>query len=756
MAYVLFAPRLLLNSFDPSYRLRYYLSCRLGRPVTRRRLHQSTRTLRNARSTDLAGENIYGSQRREGNRLRTHVALRNAKREAGDTEPQPDKIELRNLKKKKRVYEDSLKLFYNDLLGLARKIDRALPRARLVARALQFAQDEFWRTPTRLIPRVMFHAVDLTEGKPEWVELLCANIIKNQRELFLHFVQVKYPALNDWIIEHKREMRNGKIRIPSLPRNQNPWNASVPLKLKLNQEEKREPAEQANPKRVNYLDDPVLWPVVQHETQSYKLKEFDSAITVAPDLRESYAEQNIQHSGHIKKSSKGIKSVSQVAAVPSDLPRPTSSEEFDDHARSDPSPPHSSIEAAFSETLVASPSDLSHAQALTAANDFFLKHFACQLWVGTQWRSRPFHSAFGIVSEVALLSHSCLGKNALLNAIFGAQRSPPNIRKEMIKTMRARSIRAASDAADGLGRSNDDEEKPAVPEMQGGDRSVKLGILNMPAYGYAGQGATPYEIVEYLSIRTGVKAAFVLIDASQDAESCDLQILELLKQYGIFARPVILGADQSHKATSRMDPTTGEKMENLEKIMTDYAPITNVTKTEDNTLGDGKPGALFISPATGEWDSLEQGDATGIDEMRLAILDATGVLSKPKLGENNQTAQPADSQIEVEEPIIDFPSIEPPPKPPRPFNPEIRNPKRKKKPAKKPKAPAPPPIEEQEEEDSEEEDHVDGSSIAATDRAPTRPVFPQYRNPEKTRKREEKKRRAEEEAARLTKLEAGV
>lgn len=680
MAYVPLATRIPSTAFESSYRLSHCLPCRLGRPVARQPFRQNIRTFQHAQSRDPFGRNTDASQRLENDTLPYHVALRNERRRAGDEKLLPDKVELRRLKKQKRVYEDSLKFFYKDLLNLSRKVPRALPRAQLVSKARAFQKwrlrDEDGRSRNRPMPLVLFHAVDLTEGKPEWVELLCANILKNQREPFLFFVQAKYPALKDWIIENKRAMRHGKIRVPNLPKSQDPWHTSVALKLKLIQGEQKEPVEQADPKRIYYLEDEVIRLVVQHKEIAHRLDEYASAIAMSPDSQRRNVEEKFQQSDYNKDSPQntgtlpraGIVASEMASKLASELPSGSSSGKSGDHASPDPFSSRSPNEATSVVHSEASPSLLDHAQALTVANDFFQKHSVCQLWVGTQWRSRPFHGAYGIVSEVALLSRSCQGKSALLNAIFGAQKATAHIRKEMIKTMRAWGIRATEDISDGLDKSNNGNENSAVAEVQGGDRNLKLGILNMPAYGYEGQGATPYEIVEYLSIRQGLKVAFVLIDASQGVESCDLQILELLKQYGISARPVILRADRSRNELSPiMDPGKEEMMKSLDKLLKDYSPTSNTIQTQNDASTDEKPTALLISPATEEWESLDKGDATGIDEMRLAIIDATGILQPPNL------------HTEADDPIIDLPFTEPPPKAPRPIVPKPTESQRKQK-----------------------------------------------------------------------------
>ena len=164
------------------------------------------------------------------------------------------------------------------------------------------------------------------------------------------------------------------------------------------------------------------------------------------------------------------------------------------------------------------------------------------------------------VPEVCILGRSNVGKSSLVNAL--ANRQTSELAHTSKKAGRTRSMNAYS-----LG------PPPRLPkELTGAQYKGKedlpthgFYLVDMPGYGNKSLRTWGQQITLYLTKRTAVKAAIVLIDAKVGPKSNDWEALQLLAKAGLPTTFIITKADKV-KSPNQLDETVNKLLEGTRRL----------------------------------------------------------------------------------------------------------------------------------------------------------------------------------------------
>lgn len=164
-------------------------------------------------------------------------------------------------------------------------------------------------------------------------------------------------------------------------------------------------------------------------------------------------------------------------------------------------------------------------------------------------------------------------------------------------------------------------------EFNGKNRIV---VLDMPGYGKGGREEWGREILKYLEGRKQLKMAFLLVDASHGVKKSDLQLLALFRQKDIPHQVVLSKVDRILFKGSRwpsegaLEARISDLRKQFEEVMDATQPIS---EEESAPLGE------IIAVSAEKWVN---GKRLGIDALRYAMLQATGLQYVPKIKTKEQ------------------------------------------------------------------------------------------------------------------------
>ncbi|KAK6536177.1 hypothetical protein TWF281_000423 [Arthrobotrys megalospora] len=220
-------------------------------------------------------------------------------------------------------------------------------------------------------------------------------------------------------------------------------------------------------------------------------------------------------------------------------------------------------------------------EELKYAARFFEQYPVRFLWGAEEFANIPD----GAVPEVAFLGRSNVGKSSILNALMAQK----GMARTSSKPGRTKQMNAFSV----------------------GD--ARLTLLDMPGYGHGSRESWGREIMEYLRSRKQFRRAFLLIDPIHGFKEVDMMIMEAFADMGIPYQLVLSKTDKLDEPKKKKEklatPQINEVFMDVQGVMRDYG----------GHAGLGEILATSSEPVK-----------KGINDLRWAILRATGLLPKPK------------------------------------------------------------------------------------------------------------------------------
>ncbi|KAL8734674.1 MAG: hypothetical protein Q9166_001330 [cf. Caloplaca sp. 2 TL-2023] len=256
------------------------------------------------------------------------------------------------------------------------------------------------------------------------------------------------------------------------------------------------------------------------------------------------------------------------------------------------------------------------------AENFFLRGEPKILYSSSTFRNVPR----GQVPEVAFLGRSNVGKSSLLNKLMNKNICHISKNPGRTKTMNFFAVGG-----------EDEQGNPG-----------RLTVLDMPGYGHKSRAEWGEEIMKYLTGRkqtSRLVRTFVLIDSMHGVKRSDQALLQALRESAISHQVVLSkidrilfpkGRDPSHLILRRNATALQETAESIK------AGLDAMDVVGPKPLGE----ILACSTMA----SLERGKALGINNLRWAVLAATGLNAKrrsPVLSDNH-TSQEVTSRATLE------------------------------------------------------------------------------------------------------------
>lgn len=232
---------------------------------------------------------------------------------------------------------------------------------------------------------------------------------------------------------------------------------------------------------------------------------------------------------------------------------------------------------------------------LRRADDFFLSYQPQLLYSTTEFRTVKQ----GTLPEVAFLGRSNVGKSSLLNALMRAKICHTSKQPGRTRSMNFIAV--------------------GGPDEEG--NAGRMLVLDMPGYGKGSRPEWGVEVMKYLVGRRQLRRAFVLIDALHGLKRTDVAILRSLRESAI-SHQVIL---------SKVDRILFLRNPSEEKLQRNVAELRRIFEGVRNKIQPGKsdgPEALGEIIAFSADKKLDRDRKVGLDQVRWAILEATGLSDK--------------------------------------------------------------------------------------------------------------------------------
>lgn len=159
-----------------------------------------------------------------------------------------------------------------------------------------------------------------------------------------------------------------------------------------------------------------------------------------------------------------------------------------------------------------------------------------------------------------------------------------------------------------------------------GDKQHRLVVLDMPGYGKGGRAGWGQEILKYLSKRTQLKRAFLLIDSEHGVKTTDEQMLALFREHQVPHQVIMSKADKilfpkgKFPSDEKFSALLAELEYQMEGVQEKIQPHL---EDENASLALGE-----IVSCSSEMKIM--GKAMGIDAVRHAILQAVELEYRPK------------------------------------------------------------------------------------------------------------------------------
>ncbi|KAF2203347.1 P-loop containing nucleoside triphosphate hydrolase protein [Delitschia confertaspora ATCC 74209] len=191
---------------------------------------------------------------------------------------------------------------------------------------------------------------------------------------------------------------------------------------------------------------------------------------------------------------------------------------------------HHAIESVNSYWMTAAPTS----DNLATANAFFTspKTSAKFLLGAAKFREMPSST----IPEVTFLGRSNVGKSSLLNSVLNGDFAHTSARPGRTRTMNMYGLGGVGGGGASLKKDGD-----GYTQIVGKDGLV---VVDMPGYGYASQEGWGTEILKYLTQRTQLRRAFLLLDAEHGLKAADAQLLRLLHASSIPYQIILSKADK--------------------------------------------------------------------------------------------------------------------------------------------------------------------------------------------------------------------
>ncbi|KAI4104539.1 MAG: hypothetical protein LQ339_003842 [Xanthoria mediterranea] len=148
----------------------------------------------------------------------------------------------------------------------------------------------------------------------------------------------------------------------------------------------------------------------------------------------------------------------------------------------------------------------------------------------------------------------------------------------------------------------------------------RLTVLDMPGYGHKSRAEWGEEIMKYLIGRKQLVRTFVLIDSMHGLKRSDESLLQALRENAISHQIVLSKVDRILFPKGR-DPTHQMLLRNATALQQTAGSIR--AKLDAMNVAGPKPLGEILACSTAA--SLERGKWLGINNLRWAVLSATGL-----------------------------------------------------------------------------------------------------------------------------------
>lgn len=171
-----------------------------------------------------------------------------------------------------------------------------------------------------------------------------------------------------------------------------------------------------------------------------------------------------------------------------------------------------------------------------------------------------------------------------------------------------------------------------------------LVVLDMPGYAHGSREAWGEQIRRYLSKRTQLRRAFLLIDSTHGVKPSDLQILEMFRSEKVPFQIILSKVDRllfNSRGKPGGETALMGRLHTLRKVMDEVREVVDgddvvVEGDEDAEQGQGMGvGEILACSAEKALD----GRKMGIDEVRFAMLRACGLEMRDEAGVERRRKQ---------------------------------------------------------------------------------------------------------------------
>ncbi|KAL8765806.1 MAG: hypothetical protein Q9209_007210 [Squamulea sp. 1 TL-2023] len=236
----------------------------------------------------------------------------------------------------------------------------------------------------------------------------------------------------------------------------------------------------------------------------------------------------------------------------------------------------------------------SRGRQLRHAENFFLRGEPKILYSSSTFRNVPR----GQVPEVAFLGRSNVGKSSLLNKLMNKNLCHISKNPGRTKTMNFFAVGG-----------EDEQGNPG-----------RLTVLDMPGYGHKSRTEWGGEIMKYLVGRKQLVRTFVLIDSMHGVKRYDEALLQALRESAVSHQVLLSKVDRILFSRGRQ-PTQQILQRNATALQQTAESIRDRLDAMD--VAGPRPLGEILACSTAA--SLEKGKWLGINNLRWAVLAATGL-----------------------------------------------------------------------------------------------------------------------------------